>query len=135
MTNFAQQVDRLLEEINGEIQELNNENPVESILHVCSGCDALLREDDYLEHECSSGTLQDDPIDPIMTRLILTYYENLMSGVYSDIRTQRVVVLTEVNLDQGADRLPLDAPVYHQLDQDDFEDHADFLTHETLEFC
>jgi len=61
---------------------------------------------------------------------MITNYEYKMAGPYSDIQTQRVVVLTERELDMG-----LDAPVYCQLDQNEFSESAEQLTQETLQFC
>ncbi len=66
---------------------------------------------------------------------MITNYEYKMAGPYSDIKTRRVVVLTETELDRGLDTLPIDAPVYCQLKQEEFSESAAQLTHETLQFC
>ncbi len=62
-------------------------------------------------------------------------YEYRMAGPYSDIMTRFVVVLTEMELDQGPDTMLMDAPVYCQLDQEEFNASENQLTHETLQFC
>lgn len=86
-----QEIARQLEEINGLIQQLNNENPAESRLIVCSECRELFTEDGLWDHNwvdcqpqddeegCVTSPIralaeyltQDDPTDfPILERLL-----------------------------------------------------------------
>ncbi len=63
MRNFLQQIESQVEKLNGQIQELNNENPAESRLIICPQCRELFTDDKFWIHEidCDQAP-QDDPI-------------------------------------------------------------------------
>jgi len=60
---------------------------------------------------------------------MITNYEDNMAGPYSDTKTKVVVIIYEHTI------YGMDAPSYNEIDQDEFSESADELTHETLQFC
>jgi len=55
MPTFYLEIERLLEILNGEAQELNNLNPAESHLVRCPECQLMFEWDDWVWHEGECG--------------------------------------------------------------------------------
>lgn len=66
---------------------------------------------------------------------MIANYEYKMAGPYSDLASRAVVILVESCVDMGPDTLAMDAPIYVELDQEDFQADAEQYTHETIQFC
>ena len=61
----------------------------------------------------------------------MLYFESKMYGAYSDIESRMVVIITETQI--GGDGFAeYDAPIYTQVEQDEFTPE---MANETLEFC
>jgi len=61
----------------------------------------------------------------------MLYYESKMQGAYSDIETRMVIIIIERTID-GDGFAEYDAPVYTQIEQDEFTPE---MANETNEFC
>ena len=61
----------------------------------------------------------------------MLYYEPKMKGAYSDIESRMIVIVSETQI--GGDGFAeYDAPIYLQIEQDEF---APEMADETNEFC
>ena len=61
----------------------------------------------------------------------MLYYESKMKGAYSNIESRKIIIIAEAEV--GGDGFaPYDAPIYAEVEQDEFTPE---MADETNEFC